>query len=100
MTFAHLDPRCTVTAADGTVISTTVDESAPSGWSFQPYGSRSSSTSSDGERVTCNSNTMQPWENAVSIILSAAIIGAVVRLWPRNERLAEPIPSLGGTDLP
>lgn len=87
--FVHLDPRCTVTAADGTVISTRVDDNAPSGWGFQPYGSGSSSTSSDGETVSCNSNTLQPWESVASIALSIAIIGAIVRFWPYNQRLTD-----------
>jgi hypothetical protein len=84
VTFLHLDPRCTVTAADGTVISTTVDTSAPSGWSFQLGSSGSSSTSADGVATSCESNTQQPWESLLSMGFSVAIIGGVYQLWPRT----------------
>jgi hypothetical protein len=88
VTFLHLDPRCTVTAADGTVISTTVNTSAPSGWSFQLGSSGPSSTSGDGVTTSCQSNTQQPWESLLSIGLSMAIVGGVYQLWPRTGQTA------------
>ncbi len=84
--FVHLDPRCTVTAADGTIISNMVDETAPSGWSFQMMSSGSSSTSSSGETSSCTSDTQQPWESALSIATSFAILGGVLALWPQLDR--------------
>lgn len=95
--FVHLDPRCTVTAADGTKISTTVDETAPSGWSFQMSSSGSSSTSSDGVTSSCTSDTQQPWESALSVFTSLAILWGVFALWPKADREAADLLEPGDT---
>lgn len=79
--FIHLDPRCTTTAADGTVISTTVDEKAATGWRLELGSSGSSTTGSDGITQSCTSNTVQGWEALVSVAVSAMILVGVSR-WP------------------
>lgn len=79
--FMHVDPRCTTTAADGTVISTTIDEKAATGWRLELGSSGSSATGSDGITRSCTSDTVQGWEALVSIALSALILAGVSR-WP------------------
>jgi hypothetical protein len=86
--FVHLDPECTITDADGTVVSSGVDTNAPTGWSFGFGSSGSSSTDSDGVTRSCTSNTIRPWESALSLVLSAAIAGLVMR-WPTSNQLAD-----------
>lgn len=88
--FSHLDPICTVTDADGTVVSTEVDTSAPSGWTLSLGGLTSSSTGTDSDGVTrsCTSDTVRPWESALSLAVSALIVGMATR-WPTATRLTE-----------
>jgi hypothetical protein len=86
--FVHLDPICTVTEADGTVVSSGVDTNAPSGWGFGFGTSGSSSTDSDGVTRSCLSNTIRPWESALSLVVFAAIVGLAVR-WPTSNQLVD-----------
>jgi hypothetical protein len=95
--FVHLDPECTTTDADGTVVSSGVDASAPSGWGFGFGTSGSTSTDSDGVTRSCTSNTVRPWESALSLVVSAAIVGLAVR-WPTSNQLvdrSQPVMSSG-----
>lgn len=84
--YLHLDPRCTVTDADGNVISTTVNENSPSGFGLQLGGWSQESNSSAGETTTCSSDIVQPWEAAGSLTASAMILG-LARRWPDTVRL-------------
>jgi len=86
--FSHLDPICTVTDAEGTVITSGVDTSAPSGWTLSLGSSTGSSTDSDGVTRSCTSDTVRPWESALSLAVSASIVGLATR-WPTATRLIE-----------
>jgi hypothetical protein len=88
--FSHLDPICTETDADGTVISTEVDTNAPSGWTLSLGALTSSSTGTDSDGLTrsCTSDTVRPWESALSLAVSAVIVGVATR-WPTADRLIE-----------
>lgn len=88
--FVHLDPICTVTDADGTAISSEVDANAPSGWtlSLGALTSSRSGTDSDGVTRSCTSDTVRPWESALSLVVSAAIVGLAVR-WPTSNQLID-----------
>jgi hypothetical protein len=79
---------CTVADADGTVVSSGVDTNAPSGWGFGFGTSGSSSTDSDGVTRSCLSNTIRPWESALSLVVFAAIVGLAVR-WPTSNQLVD-----------
>lgn len=85
--YLHQDPMCTVRDADGNVISSQVGDSASSGFGFQQLGgSTLSSSSSSGVTTACSSDTVQPWEAALSLSLSVVIIW-LVRRWPDTERI-------------
>jgi hypothetical protein len=88
--FVHLDPMCTVTDADGTVVSSEVDANARSGWTLSLGGLTSSSTETDSDGVTrsCTSDTVRPWESALSLAVSDLIVGLATR-WPTATRLSE-----------
>jgi hypothetical protein len=86
--FVHLDPECTVTDADGTVVSSDVDTNFPTGWGVGFDSSGSSSTDADGVTRTCTSNTIRNWESALSLVASAAIVGLAVR-WPTSNQLID-----------
>jgi hypothetical protein len=88
--FSHLDPICKVTDAGGTVVSSEVDTNAPSGWALSLGGLTSSSTDTDSDGVTrsCTSDTVRPWESALSLAVSALIVGLATR-WPTGTRLIE-----------
>jgi len=87
--FSHLDPICTVIDADGTVLSSEIDTDAPSGWALLSLGSSGgSSTDSDGVTRSCTSDTVRPWESALSLAVSALIVGLATR-WPTATRLIE-----------
>lgn len=89
--FIHLDPRCTVTSADGTLISSSIDENAPTGWRLELGSSASSSTGTDGLTRSCTSDTVQHWEAALSVAVSVVITTSIYRRWPMT---AQP-PSAG-----
>lgn len=99
--FSHLDPMCKVTDAGGTVVSSEVDANAPSGWTLSVGGLTSSSTDTDSDGVTrsCTSDTVRPWESALSLVVSAAIVGLAVR-WPTATRLSEESRSATATGRP
>lgn len=86
--FAHLDPRCTETQADGTVL--VVDPSQHgmgSGWRLGVgnIGSTSSQSGPDGPVATsCTSDTVIWPEALASIGVSLGVIVAAARLWPLN----------------
>lgn len=85
--FSHLDPMCTVTDADGNVLSSEVDTGARSGWAPLSLGSSAgSSTDSDGVTRSCTSDTVQPWESAASLAVSVLIVGLASR-WPTANQL-------------
>jgi hypothetical protein len=85
--FSHLDPICTVTDADGRVLSSEVDSDARSGWAPLSLGSSAgSSTDSDGVTRSCTSDTVQPWESAASLAVSVLIVGLASR-WPTANQL-------------
>lgn len=86
--FSHLDPICTVTDAEGTVISSEVDTNAPSGWSLSLGSSTGLSSDSDGVTRSCTSDTVRPWESALSLAVAASIVGVAAR-WPTATRLFE-----------
>ena len=86
--FSHLDPMCTVTDADGTVVSSEIDKDAPSGWALTLGSSSGSSTDADGVTRSCTSDTVRPWESALSLAVSALIVGLATR-WPTATRLSE-----------
>ncbi len=90
--FIHSDPRCTVTAADGTVISSTVDEGAAAGWRLQLGSSGSSSTGEDGITRSCTSDTVQHWEAGLSVLVSLSLLAATFRLWPTAISLNPSLP--------
>lgn len=85
--FVHLDPVCTVTAADGTVISSERDANAPSGWGFSLGGWGTSSADSDGATRNCESDTVRLWEAGLSLGVSAMVVGVATR-WPTSNQLA------------
>lgn len=86
--FSHLDPMCTVTDVDGTVVSSETNPGARSGWAPASLGSStSSSTDSDGVTRSCTSDTVRPWEAVLSIAASVSIVAAATR-WPTASRLA------------
>lgn len=86
--FSHLDPVCTVTDAEGTVISSEVDTNAPSGWSLSLGSSTGSSSDSDGVMRSCTSDTVRPWESALSLAVAVSVVGVAAR-WPTATRLFE-----------
>ncbi len=87
--FSHLDPMCTVTDADGTVISSEIDTDARSGWApLSLASSTGSSTDSDGVTQSCTSDTVRPWESALSMAVSVFIVGLATR-WPKATRIVE-----------
>lgn len=91
---SHLDPMCTVTNSEGTVIEVEAQASARSGWTL-PFGGTTSgsSVSEEGQTETCASDTVRPWEAGLSILISIALVGIASR-WPTNDEL------LAGESLP
>lgn len=95
--FSHLDPMCTVTDGDGTVIGSEVDTNAPSGWTVSLGSSTGSSTDAGGVIRSCTTDTVRPWESALSLAVSALIVGLATR-WPTATRLfgeSQPLTSSG-----
>lgn len=86
--FSHLDPVCTVTDADSTVISSEIDTNATAGWTLSFGSSTDSSRDSDGVTRSCTTDTVRPWESALSLAVSASIVG-LAALWPTATRLIE-----------
>jgi hypothetical protein len=85
--FAHLDPMCSVTGPDGTMVRTYVAEGAREGWALEQGSSSSTSSSNDGETTRCATNTIVWWEAVASAGLSAVYVALVVALWPTSEQL-------------
>lgn len=89
---AHLDPICQVFGADGELIDRRVDETAPSGWGFSTGTTSTGSSLSSGEATeSCSSNVIEPWEAAISALLSVGVAGLALR-WPTNDMLGEELP--------
>ncbi|MDF1597364.1 MAG: hypothetical protein P1T08_14900 [Acidimicrobiia bacterium] len=86
--FAHLDPACTVTYADGrTEQVDPAERGLESGWQLRPVGSSSSSTSErETMREECASDTVVWWEAASSLGASAVVVAMALR-WPTGESL-------------
>jgi hypothetical protein len=89
----HLDPLCTVTSPDGSVVRTYVEDGARTGWSFQLGGIASTSGSGSGETTTCTNDTIFGWEAAVSVTLSVLYVALIVTFWPTADQLARTGPS-------
>lgn len=85
--FAHLDPVCTITDAEGRVSEVEAD-TFPEGWRWFGLGSISTESSTGGDFTSrrCVSDTVQPWEAALSIALTGMITVIALR-WPTNDRL-------------
>jgi len=88
MLFVHLDPLCTVTAPDGSVVSTYVEDGVRTGWSFQLGGIASTSGSGGSETTTCTSDIIVGWEAAASVAVSVLYVTLIVTYWPTADRLA------------
>lgn len=89
----HLDPVCTVTSSDGSVIRTYEYDQATTGWSLN-LGSSTSTSESDGETTTCATNTMTAWEAGLSLALSILHAVLIAVWWPTAAKLADdPVPS-------
>jgi hypothetical protein len=84
----HLDPLCTVTAPDGSVARTYVEDGARTGLSFQLGGMTSTSGSGGGETTTCTTDIIVGWEAAASVALSGLYVALIVTFWPTADRLA------------
>ncbi len=98
--FSHLDPVCTVTDAEGSVISSEVDTNAASGWTLSLGGlTGSSSTETDGVTRSCTSDTVQPWESGLSLALSVVIVVLATR-WPTATRLIGGSQPVAASDRP
>jgi hypothetical protein len=92
--YAHMDPRCTETLADGTVREVDpADKGFAPGWRF---GSVESSGESSGEgepggvvASSCTSDTITWGEALASILISLGVVGTAMR-WPVNVRQEGP----------
>jgi hypothetical protein len=89
--FIHLDPVCTETLGDGTVVEVDAAEKGyPSGWRLRADTSVSSGSGQSGPEgpVTswCSSDTIVWGEALASLAVSLGAIGAAARWWPVNAR--------------
>lgn len=86
--FMHLDPRCTETLADGTVLEVDPSEHGmQSGWRLGvgSAGTISSQSGPDGPVATsCTSDTVILPEALASMAVSLGVMVAAARLWPVN----------------
>jgi hypothetical protein len=94
--FAHLDPYCTETMADGTVRQTDpADQGMSSGWRFGSTNLQSTETSESGVEGPvssyCTSDQVVWGEAAASLLISLAVFGAGLR-WPVNSPRAVTAP--------
>ena len=92
--FVHLDPYCTDTMADGTVVEVDPAENGyVSGWSFgSPTSSEEGSgqSGSDGSVASsCVSDTVVWGEAVVSLLISLGVVGAALR-WPASSKRVAP----------
>jgi hypothetical protein len=96
--FAHLDPVCTETLADGTVVEVDAEEKGyQSGWRLGATGSVSSESQSGPEGpVTswCSSDAVVWGEALASLAVSLGAIGAAARWWPVNSRPQGELPQI------
>ncbi|HEY6629192.1 MAG TPA: hypothetical protein VI193_09445 [Acidimicrobiia bacterium] len=89
--FVHLDPVCTETLADGTVVQVDpAEQGYRSGWRLGSDTSVSSGTGSSGPdgpiASSCSSDTIVWGEALASLIVSLGAIAAAARWWPLNAR--------------
>jgi hypothetical protein len=84
VTMIHLDPRCTITDADGNVTISS-DTEFPAGWGWS-YGASVTTTSDDRESASCTTDTTQPWEALLSMGVSASVVVLASR-WPTASNL-------------
>jgi hypothetical protein len=86
--FMHLDPRCTETLADGTVLVVDpTEQGMRSGWHLGvgDIGTTSSQSGPDSPVATsCTSDTVIWLEALASMAVSLGVIVAAARLWPVN----------------
>ncbi len=85
--FVHLDPVCTETMADGTVVEVDPAEHGfPSGWTLGSPNSVIGSETGFGGTVasSCSSDTIVWGEALASLVVSLGAMGAAARWWPVN----------------
>ena len=85
--FVHLDPVCTETMADGTVVEVDAAEHGfPAGWTLGSPNSVIGSESGFGGTVasSCVSDSIVWGEALASLAVSLGAIGAAARWWPVN----------------
>jgi hypothetical protein len=75
----HHDPRCEITDAAGNV-TVTSDAGFPTEWGWS-FGSTGTSTSDGSGSKSCTSDTTQPWEALLSMVVSAGVVTVASR-WP------------------
>ena len=86
----HLDPRCTLTDADGNV-TVTSDTDLSTGWGWAFIASETTTSDGSGSK-SCVSDTIQPWEALASMGVSAAVV-IVASRWPTAASLErDPVP--------
>jgi uncharacterized membrane protein len=89
--FVHLDPVCTETLADGTVVQgDPAEQGYRSGWRLGSDTSGSSGTGSSGPdgpiASSCSSDTIVWGEALASLIVSLGAIVVAARWWPLNAK--------------
>jgi len=87
--FVHLDPVCTETLADGTVVEVDAAEKGyQTGWRLATGAVSSQSQSGPDGPVTswCSSDVVVWGEALASLAVSLGAIGAAARWWPVNAR--------------
>ena len=86
--FAHLDPVCSETLVDGTVVEVSpAEHGLRSGWNLgvSSYSTTSSQFGPDSPVATsCSSDTVSWAEGLASIAVSLAVMGVAARRWPVN----------------
>jgi hypothetical protein len=92
--FVHLDPYCTDTTADGTVVEVDPAEKGyVSGWSFGSTTSSEEASAQSGVDGTvssqCASDTIVWGEAVASLLISLGVVGAALR-WPVNATRVAP----------
>ena len=85
---SHLDPVCTETSPDGTVVEVDPsDRGYPTGWRFGSIWSTGTTTGQSGPdgpvSSFCTSDTVSWWEAAMSTAISLGVV-VVGRGWPVN----------------
>jgi len=97
--FVHLDPVCTETMADGTVVEVdSAEHGFRSGWTLGSPNSviTGSETGFGGTASSCSSDTIVWGEALASLVVSLGAVGAAALWWPLNAKHpAEESPEVG-----